>query len=131
MFPFCFQEISTLAGIPFVGERREKDFSYSVTLFEKRCLPKPKLLLHSSIWPLAAILLTLLVMAFAAGKMSQVRLLVCEQFFPGAAEKRVAHLHAEILQRRSQGREEKRPSSMKSLIVKVCVPAVQQSNDNT
>ncbi|XP_028985243.1 dendritic cell-specific transmembrane protein [Betta splendens] len=111
-------EIFTLAGVPLAGERREKDFSYSVTLFEKQCLPEAKLLLHSSICPLAAILLALLLMAVAAGRMSQLRLRVCERFFPGAAEKRAEHLHEEILQRRSDRRRQRRPCSVKALLRK-------------
>lgn len=90
-------------------------------MFEKECLPKPKLLLSNSICPLAAILLTLLVMALIAGKMSQIRLLVCEQFFSIAAEKRVEYLHAKILRKRLKRSKEKPHCSIKSLVVKVSV----------
>uniref|UniRef100_A0A3Q1JW03 Dendritic cell-specific transmembrane protein-like domain-containing protein n=1 Tax=Anabas testudineus TaxID=64144 RepID=A0A3Q1JW03_ANATE len=100
-------------------EENRKDFSYSVTLFERECLPKPKLLLSDSICPLAAILLILLTMTLLAGKMSQVRLLVCEQFFSTAAEKRVEYLHAKILRKRLKTRKEKQHCSLKSQILKV------------
>ncbi|XP_035462364.2 dendritic cell-specific transmembrane protein [Scophthalmus maximus] len=110
--------IATLIGIPFSEENHRKDFSYSVTLFEMECLPKPKLLLHNSIVPLAVILLVLLAMTLAAAKMSQLRLLVCERFFSDAAEARVEHLHARILRKRSKGRREGNGCSITSLIVK-------------
>ncbi|XP_041649205.1 dendritic cell-specific transmembrane protein [Cheilinus undulatus] len=99
--------IATLIGIPVVEENHQEDFSYSVTLFEKECLPKPKLLLYNSIVPLAAILLTLLIMALMAAKVTQIRLLVCEQFFSTAAEERVEYLHSKILRKRSKKRKEK------------------------
>uniref|UniRef100_A0A3Q3E5C2 Dendrocyte expressed seven transmembrane protein n=1 Tax=Labrus bergylta TaxID=56723 RepID=A0A3Q3E5C2_9LABR len=99
--------IATLIGIPFVEENHEEDFSYSVTLFEEKCLPKPKLLLYNSVVPLAAILLTLLIMALMAAKVAQIRMIVCEQFFSAAAEKRVEYLHTKILRKRLKKRREK------------------------
>uniref|UniRef100_A0A8C4F6R6 Dendrocyte expressed seven transmembrane protein n=1 Tax=Dicentrarchus labrax TaxID=13489 RepID=A0A8C4F6R6_DICLA len=79
-------------------------FSYFVTLFEKKCLPKPKLLLYNSVVPLAVILLTLLIMALMAAKVAQLRLMVCEQFFSNTAEARVEYLHAKILRKRLKKR---------------------------
>ncbi|KAM9352879.1 dendritic cell-specific transmembrane protein [Symphorus nematophorus] len=96
--------IATLIGIPFGEENHQQDFSYSVTLFEKKCLPKPKLLLYNSVVPLAAILLILLVMSLMAAKVSQLRLMVCERFFSNAAEARVEYLHAKILRKRLKKR---------------------------
>ncbi|CAJ1061914.1 dendritic cell-specific transmembrane protein [Xyrichtys novacula] len=96
--------IATLIGIPLDVETHQEDFSYSVTLFEKKCLPKPKLLLSNSIVPLSAILLTLLIMALMAAKMTQIRLMVCERFFSIAAEERVEYLHAKILRKRLKKR---------------------------
>ncbi|KAL3980959.1 apolipoprotein E [Sarotherodon galilaeus] len=110
--------IATLIGMPIGQENHEKDFSYSVTLFEKQCLPKPKLLLYNSVIPLTAILLTLLVMALMATKVSQLRLMVCEQFFPTAAEERVEYLHGKILRKRFKMRKEKNNCSLRSLITK-------------
>lgn len=86
-----------------------------MTLFEKRCLPKPKLLLYNSIVPLAVILLILFVMALMASKVAQLRLMVCERFFSTAAEARVEYLHAKILRKRLK----KRTSPLKSLYFKV------------
>ncbi|XP_034553577.1 dendritic cell-specific transmembrane protein [Notolabrus celidotus] len=99
-FLMSIKGIATLIGIPLVEETHKEDFSYTVTLFEKKCLPKPKLLLHNSVVPLAAIVLTLLIMALMAAKMAQIRLMVCEQFFSIAAEERVEYLHAKILRKR-------------------------------
>ncbi|XP_045900637.1 dendritic cell-specific transmembrane protein [Micropterus dolomieu] len=110
--------IATLIGIPFVEENHQKDFSYSVTLFEKKCLPKPKLLLYNSVVPLAAILLTLLIMALVAAKVAQLRLMVCERFFSTAAEERVEHLHAKILRKRSKRGRKTNICSLTSLYFK-------------
>lgn len=114
--------------MPVGQENHEKDFSYSVTLFEKQCLPKPKLLLYSSVIPLTAILLTLLVMALMATKVSQLRLMVCEQFFPTAAEERVEYLHGKILRKRFKMRKEKNNCSLRSLITKVHVNILLENN---
>ncbi|XP_031730326.1 dendritic cell-specific transmembrane protein [Anarrhichthys ocellatus] len=110
--------IATLVGIPLGEENHQKDFSYSVTLFEKECLPKPKLLLYNSVIPLAAILLTLFIMALMAAKVGQLRLMVCERFFPSAAEERVEYLHAKILRKRCKKRKGKDNCSLTSLYLK-------------
>ncbi|XP_068425894.1 dendritic cell-specific transmembrane protein [Clinocottus analis] len=110
--------IATLIGIPFGEESHQKDFSYSVTLFEKRCLPKPKLLLYNSVAPLAAILLTLFIMSLMAAKAAQLRLMVCERFFASAAEERVEYLHAKILRKRGKKRKGKDNCSLTSLYLK-------------
>ncbi|XP_056300759.1 dendritic cell-specific transmembrane protein [Pseudoliparis swirei] len=111
--------IATLIGIPLSEERHQKDFSYSVTLFEKKCLPQPKLLLSSSVAPLAAILLSLSFMALMAAKAAQLRLMVCERFFPSAAEERAEYLHGEILRKREgRKRKGKDDDSLPSLYLK-------------
>lgn len=117
LFTFPSFQVITNLGIPFVTEKSQNDFSYSVTLFEKKCLPKPKLLLYNSIIPLAAILLTLFVMALMASKVAQIRLLVCEQFFSTVTEARVEYLHAKILRKRSR----KGMCGLTSLGFKVCI----------
>ncbi|KAG7475052.1 dendritic cell-specific transmembrane protein [Solea senegalensis] len=111
--------VATLIGITFNEEMHQKDFSYSVTLFEKKCLPKPKLLLYESIFPLAVILLILLIMALMAAKVVQLRLVVCERFFSTAAEERVEYLHAKILRKRLKRRNEENNCSLRSLIAKL------------
>ena len=90
-------------------------------MFEKKCLPEPKLLLYNSVFPLSAILLTLLVMALMAAKISQLRLLVCERFFPTAADARVQYLHRKILRKRLKMRTEKNDCDLMSFILKVCI----------
>ncbi|XP_062279408.1 dendritic cell-specific transmembrane protein [Scomber scombrus] len=124
------KRISTLVGIHFGEENHKEDFSYSVTLFEKKCLPKPKLLLYNSVVPLAAILLTLFIMALVAAKVSQLRLMVCERFFTAAAEQRVEYLHAKILRKRLKTWKEKADNSLlTSLIIKVCITVIALVND--
>uniref|UniRef100_A0A3Q3J1Z0 Dendritic cell-specific transmembrane protein-like domain-containing protein n=1 Tax=Monopterus albus TaxID=43700 RepID=A0A3Q3J1Z0_MONAL len=95
------------------------NFSYFVTLFERKCLPEPKLLLYNSICPLAAILLILLIMASMAAKVARLQLMVCERFFATAAEQRVRYLHAKILRKRLKGKREKQDHRLTSLIVKL------------
>uniref|UniRef100_A0A3Q1GLQ0 Dendrocyte expressed seven transmembrane protein n=1 Tax=Acanthochromis polyacanthus TaxID=80966 RepID=A0A3Q1GLQ0_9TELE len=113
-----FQGIATLIGIQFGEENHQEDFSYSVTLFEKKCLPKPELLLYNSVFPLTAILLTLLIMALMAAKVSRLRLMVCERFFATAAEARVEYLHGTILRKRLKLKKEKNTCSFMTLLVK-------------
>ncbi|KAK2844155.1 hypothetical protein Q5P01_010814 [Channa striata] len=111
-------DIGSLFGIAISEENHKEDFSFSVTLFEKECLPAPTLLLHSCMFPLAVVLLCLIIMVLISAKVSQLRLLVCERFFPTAAEKRVEYLHALILRKRSKGRTQNKPRSLTSLIIK-------------
>uniref|UniRef100_H2T8T0 Dendrocyte expressed seven transmembrane protein n=1 Tax=Takifugu rubripes TaxID=31033 RepID=H2T8T0_TAKRU len=72
--------------------------------FNPECLPTPTLLLHTSVIPLALIVSILVVMILMAAKVAQLRLLVCERFFPGPTEARVEYLHAKILKKRQQRR---------------------------
>ncbi|XP_076006396.1 dendritic cell-specific transmembrane protein [Genypterus blacodes] len=113
------KDIPTFIGIKLEEENHQRDFSYSVTLFEKECLPKPKLLLYDSVVPLAAILFTLLIMAMMAAKLTQLRLMVCERFFTTAAEERVEYLHAKILRKRLKMRKRTNTESLTSLISKL------------
>uniref|UniRef100_A0A4W5NJA1 Dendrocyte expressed seven transmembrane protein n=1 Tax=Hucho hucho TaxID=62062 RepID=A0A4W5NJA1_9TELE len=78
------------------------DFSYQVSIFEKSCLPKPRLVLYDSILPLVVLLAALLSIALMSAKLTQIRLMVCEQFFSTNAEERVEYLHAKILKKRSR-----------------------------
>lgn len=105
----------TLIGRPIHEKVQEKDLSYSVTLFERECLPTPKLLLHASVIPLAVILTILVIMILMVAKVAQLRLLVCEQFFPITADARVEYLHAKILKKRLK----KRPPNVTSTSSKV------------
>uniref|UniRef100_A0A673Z6I9 Dendrocyte expressed seven transmembrane protein n=1 Tax=Salmo trutta TaxID=8032 RepID=A0A673Z6I9_SALTR len=97
-----------------------RDFSYQVSIFEKSCLPKPRLVIYDSILPLVVLLAALLSMALLSAKLSQIRLMVCEQFFSTNAEERVEFLHAKILKKRSrkEGNRIAEESSLRSLIKK-------------
>lgn len=121
LFTFLSLQVITNLVLPVWAEKSQTDFFYSVTLFEKKCLPKPKLLLYNSILPLAAILLALFVMALMASKVAQIRLLLCEHFFSAVTEARVEYLHAKILRKRSQ----KRTCRLTSLYSKVCMHAFE------
>ncbi|KAM3873497.1 dendritic cell-specific transmembrane protein [Diretmus argenteus] len=128
--PFNIPLIMNITHIPlFIGIRtwenkEQRDFSYSVTLFEKQCLPQPQLLLYNSLAPLGAILTALLIMATVAAKLTQLRLMVCERFFSSAAEERVEHLHATILRKRTKGRRANADErSLRSIVFKVCMAA--------
>uniref|UniRef100_A0A3P9JWT6 Dendrocyte expressed seven transmembrane protein n=1 Tax=Oryzias latipes TaxID=8090 RepID=A0A3P9JWT6_ORYLA len=104
--------------VPLIQKTHEADFSFSVSLFEKKCLPEPKLQLDKSIYPLSAILLSLLIMTLFAAKVSQLRLAICERFFTAAADERVEYLHRKILRKRFKTRLEEDDCSLKSLILK-------------
>ncbi|KAM6967624.1 dendritic cell-specific transmembrane protein [Aplochiton taeniatus] len=80
------------------------------------CLSKPTLLLYNSVVPLAAITAALVIMAVMATKLTQLRLIVCEQFFSTAAKERVEHLHARILRKRSKNRKSTKEGSLTSLL---------------
>ncbi|KAJ7985606.1 hypothetical protein DPEC_G00353810 [Dallia pectoralis] len=107
-------------GVPISTDLRRRDFSYQVSLFEKKCLPNPRLLLYDSIVPLAGILSALLVMVLMSAKLTQIRLDVCERFFSTNAEERVKYLHAKILKMRSRRDQEEKAEeiSLRSLLKK-------------
>ncbi|XP_077454141.1 dendritic cell-specific transmembrane protein [Stigmatopora argus] len=109
--------VATLIGVQLSEENHQKDFSYSMTLFESQCLPKPKLLLNNTLVPLTTILLTLLIMAPLAAKMVQMRLMVCEKFYCKAAEERIKYLHAKILRKRLKKRRDKENSNTSTLLI--------------
>lgn len=113
----------TVIGVPISEEIDSRDFSYQVSIFEKSCLPKPRLVIYDSILPLVVLLAALLSMALLSAKLTQIRLMVCEQFFSTNAEERVEFLHAKILKKRSrkEGNRIAEESSLRSLIKKVCI----------
>uniref|UniRef100_A0A8C7EZ63 Dendritic cell-specific transmembrane protein-like domain-containing protein n=1 Tax=Oncorhynchus kisutch TaxID=8019 RepID=A0A8C7EZ63_ONCKI len=108
-----------------------RDFSYQVSIFERSYLPKPRLLLYDSILPLVVLLAALLSMALMSAKLTQIRLMVCEQFFSTNVENSVEFLHAKIVTKRSrmEGNMKAEESSLRSLIQKVCI--IQRSLINT
>jgi hypothetical protein len=62
-------------------------------------------------------------MALMSAKLTQIRLMVCEQFFSTNVENSVEFLHAKILKKRSrmEGNRKAEESSLRSLIQKVCI----------
>ena len=124
-----FQTISSFIGVSLGTESSSKDFSYSVTLFEKKCLYEPKLLFYSSVLPMAVILTALLTMALLAAKLKQLRLILCERFFSAPAEERVKYLHAKILRKRSKGSgADSDEGSLRALVFKVRKTKTKKSN---
>ncbi|XP_038848653.1 dendritic cell-specific transmembrane protein-like [Salvelinus namaycush] len=124
VFTHCLAwEDMSIIGVPISEEINRRDFSYQVSIFEKSCLPKPRLVLYDSILPLVVLLAALLSMALMSAKLTQIRLMVCEQFFSTNAEERVEFLHAKILKKRSrkEGNGKAEESSLRSLIKKVCI----------
>ncbi|XP_067093514.1 dendritic cell-specific transmembrane protein [Osmerus mordax] len=113
------KEETSFISFPISEDSRSRDFSYSLALFEKECLPEPKMLLSGSLAPLALVLAALVLMGLAATRLVRMRLLVCERFFAERAEERAKHLHAKVLRRRSRWREaETGPGILRSLIRK-------------
>ncbi|KAL4616994.1 dendritic cell-specific transmembrane protein-like [Arapaima gigas] len=111
-------ESQTIAGVPFREWNRTMDFSYSVALFERECLPQPSLLIHKSAVPLFFILLLLTILGLLSGKLLRLRLLVSAEFWPQAADVRVEHLHAKILRKRSKMKLKVRNSNLMTLLKK-------------
>ncbi|KAB5532988.1 hypothetical protein PHYPO_G00126370 [Pangasianodon hypophthalmus] len=106
-------------GTFFIGikvERKQKvyDFSYDVPIFEKKCLPAPELWLYKSVLPLSVIFGLLVLLVLVSSKLSQLRLIVSEQFYSEDAEKRIAELHAKILKRRSKWTAKNAKRTLKS-----------------
>ncbi|KAL7835901.1 hypothetical protein SRHO_G00282480 [Serrasalmus rhombeus] len=106
-------------GAFFVGtvieeEKKVKNFSYDVPVFEKKCLPQPELWLYESLTPLSAILGSLFLLVMVSSKMDQMRLLVSEQFFSDHAEERITTLHKKILNKRSKWKVPTAKQTLKS-----------------
>ncbi|KAL2084298.1 hypothetical protein ACEWY4_019816 [Coilia grayii] len=95
------KEDKAFVGIPISVDRDKHDYSFNVSLFEKKCLPEPKLMVHSLV-PLLVILCLLLCLSLLSAKLTQLRLLVSERFFAKHAEERAQHLHEKILRKRSK-----------------------------
>ncbi|XP_066547304.1 dendritic cell-specific transmembrane protein [Amia ocellicauda] len=82
------------------SSRTEEDFSYSIPLFEKHCIPRPQLLIYNSVGPLAIIVIILIVLGVLSAKLMQLKVLALSLFYPDNEEERIEHLHAKILQKR-------------------------------
>ncbi|KAJ8353789.1 hypothetical protein SKAU_G00213560 [Synaphobranchus kaupii] len=96
------EDIFVLDIIHVSGRYKKGDFSFSVALFEKECLPEPSLLLYQSVIPLAVILVILVILGLLSSKLMQLKLLVSSEFYGDNADERVEYLHAKILRSRSK-----------------------------
>ncbi|KAG7470079.1 hypothetical protein MATL_G00135840 [Megalops atlanticus] len=109
---------TSFIGISLEEMKKEQDFSFSVNLFEKECLPEPQLLLHESLIPLSIILLFLVVLGLLSAKLLQLKLLISAQFYGDNADERVAYLHAKILRKRAKTKQTDRKDVLKALVRK-------------
>uniref|UniRef100_A0A672SVP5 Dendrocyte expressed seven transmembrane protein n=1 Tax=Sinocyclocheilus grahami TaxID=75366 RepID=A0A672SVP5_SINGR len=104
-------------GLPVDENVKEANFSYTVSLFEKKCLPEPELWLYQSLVPLTVVLALLLVLILLSSQMVQLRVLLSEQFFSDVAEKRAAYLHEKILRKRCKTKAEEHEGGLTTLTI--------------
>lgn len=86
-----------------------------MALFEEKCLPNPTLMTYNSTVPLSVILVVLTFLALLSGKLQQVRLLLSTKLYSQASDKRVQHLHSEIVLDRQTDRNAQKTALMKRL----------------
>lgn len=103
---------SALKIMSFQGSPRQ--FSYSIEMFKKECLPQPSLLLSQSMAPLSAILIVLVVMGLLSPKFLQAKVLLIERFYSDSAADRVQHLHAKIVRKRTKNKLRSHKSTLVS-----------------
>ncbi|MBN3314716.1 DCSTP protein, partial [Atractosteus spatula] len=111
---------STIIVIKTGSTSEENDFSYSVPLFEKDCIPKPELLLYNSVVPLLVIITILILLGLLSAKLIQLKVLASSLFYPDNADERVQYLHDKILRKRSKKRLCAVKSTVVALVKKVC-----------
>ncbi|XP_062841258.1 dendritic cell-specific transmembrane protein [Trichomycterus rosablanca] len=123
-----------LIGVPIEHDQEVHNFSYNVSVFEKKCLPAPELWLHKSLIPLCFIFTVLLLLVVLSSKLNQLRLIVSEQFYSEDAEKRIAMLHAKILKRRNKWKAKGAKMTWKSFTMQLAFwfPIIfsRQKNDS-
>ncbi|KPP67735.1 dendritic cell-specific transmembrane protein-like [Scleropages formosus] len=112
-------EGQTFIGVNINEQNRTRDFSYSMALFEKECLPKPTLLIHKSAPSLSVILLVLTALGLLSSKLLQLRLLVSAEFWPQTAGVRVQYLHDKILRKRLKMKVKAHKGNLVTLLKKV------------
>lgn len=113
------QEGTFFIGISVEHGQKVYDFSYDVPIFEKKCLPEPELWLYKSVLPLSVILGLLLLLVLVSSKLSQLRLIVSEQFYSEDAARRTAELHVKILKKRSKWTAKDLKRTLKSFATQV------------
>ncbi|KAK9961368.1 hypothetical protein ABG768_009158 [Culter alburnus] len=111
------QEATLFLGLPVAENAKGGNFSYTVSLFEKKCLPEPELWLYQSLVPLSVVLAFLVVLILLSSQMVQLRVVLSEQFFPDVAKKRAAYLHEKILRKRCKTEAEKHEGDLKTLAI--------------
>ncbi|CAM4704197.1 unnamed protein product [Leuciscus chuanchicus] len=109
------QEATLFLGLPVKENAKGADFSYTVSLFEKKCLPEPQLWLYQSLVPLSVVLVLLVVLILLSSQIVQLRVVLSEQFFSDVAKKRAAYLHAKILRKRCKSKVEEHEGDLKTL----------------
>ncbi|XP_043117179.1 dendritic cell-specific transmembrane protein [Puntigrus tetrazona] len=109
------QEATLFLGLPVDETAKGADFSYTVSMFEKKCLPEPELWLYQSLVPLSVVLASLVVLILLSSQMVQLRVVLSEQFFSDVAEERAAYLHAKILRKRCKTKAEEHEGALKTL----------------
>nr|XP_055067112.1 dendritic cell-specific transmembrane protein [Misgurnus anguillicaudatus] len=101
------QEATLFLGLSVEENAKWANFSYTVSLFEKKCLPEPELWLYRSLVPLSLVLVFLLFLSLLSSQLTQLRVLLSEQFYSDVAERRAAYLHAKILKKRHKYKADK------------------------
>ncbi len=113
------KEATVFLGLTVDENAKEANFSYTVSLFEKKCLPEPELWLYQSLAPLSVILALLVVLILLSSQLVQLRVVLSEQFFSDVAEKRAAYLHAKILRKRCKTKAGEHEGALKTLAIQV------------
>lgn len=113
------KEATLFLGLAVEENAKGANFSYTVSLFEKKCLPEPELWLYQSLVPLSVVLALLVVLILLSSQMVQLRVVLSEQFFSDVAEKRAAYLHAKILRKRCKTKAEEHEGALKTLAMQV------------
>nr|XP_021322456.1 dendritic cell-specific transmembrane protein [Danio rerio] len=116
---FFKTEATLILGLPVDESIKGANFTYTVSLFEKKCLPEPELWFFQSLVPLSVVLASLLVLILLSSQMVQLRVVLSEQFFTDVAEKRAAYVHAKILRKRYKTKVENHEKDLKTLAVQV------------
>uniref|UniRef100_A0A8C1LYW0 Dendrocyte expressed seven transmembrane protein n=1 Tax=Cyprinus carpio TaxID=7962 RepID=A0A8C1LYW0_CYPCA len=114
------REATLFLGLPVEENAKGANFSYTVSLFEKKCLPEPELWLYQSLVPLSVVLALLVVLILLSSQMVQLRVVLSEQFFSDVAEKRAAYLHAKILRKRCKTKAEEHEGALETLAIFWC-----------
>nr|XP_048313397.1 dendritic cell-specific transmembrane protein [Myodes glareolus] len=89
------------------GERRGTqdiihDSPFNISMFERSCIPKPRLTVSETWVPLSIILAALTVLGLLSSMLMQLKILVSGAFYPGVERERIQYLHAKLLKKRAK-----------------------------